>query len=396
MRFVFCAVRFIDFRYCRFERNLEIGARHSHSFCGGKCTLCNTYIDNDNTQHIDNGNNVCTVCLKYIGTKDLSVGSNSIDANDVSYYNSKLKVIRFVAAISGTYTIGSDMVYENYEYWYIFDDLANFSAVAVNTSDDEDVSVAFTAGEAYYFVFQSGSSKTDFTLTITAPAHTHVFTEVAYKAASCTQAGNEVYKYCTVCKKYFAATADTNEAFKITKLEHSYTGALKSNGDTKDGTHSSKCIKGCNGYSNETPHVWDNGKVTTPATHLKEGVKTFTCVCGATYTEPVAKTAEHSYVDNVVAPSCTEKGYTEHACACGDKFVDSYVDANGHNYENGTCTECGDVDPDYNNGDDNDNSDCDCICHNSNKFVQFIYKIVRWFRKLFNIRKTCDCGVVHY
>lgn len=362
MRFVFCAVRFIDFRYCRFERNLEIGARHSHSFCGGKCTLCNTYIDNDNTQHIDNGNNVCTVCLKYIGTKDLSVGSNSIDANDVSYYNSKLKVIRFVAAISGTYTIGSDMVYENYEYWYIFDDLANFSAVAVNTSDDEDVSVAFTAGEAYYFVFQSGSSKTDFTLTITAPAHTHVFTEVAYKAASCTQAGNEVYKYCTVCKKYFAATADTNA-----------TGGA----DTKDGTHSSKCIKGCNGYGNETPHVWDNGKVTTSATHLKEGVKTFTCVCGATYTEPVAKTAEHSYVDNVVAPSCTEKGYTEHACACGDKFVDSYVDANGHNYENGTCTECGDVDPDYNNGDDNDNSDCDCICHNSNKFVQFIYKIVR-------------------
>lgn len=109
--------------------------------------------------------------------KDLVIGSNSIDANDVSYYNSKLKVIRFVASMNGTYTIGSDMVYSNGEMWTIFDDLANLSPMVMSNSDDKDVSVTFKAGKAYYFAFllQSEGGKTDFTLTITAPAHTHAF-----------------------------------------------------------------------------------------------------------------------------------------------------------------------------------------------------------------------------
>ena len=38
----------------------------------------------------------------------------------------------------------------------------------------------------------------------------------------------------------------------------------------------------------------------------------------------------HSYTENVTAPTCTEKGYTTHTCACGDSFVDSYVSAKGH------------------------------------------------------------------
>lgn len=118
----------------------------------------------------------------------------------------------------------------------------------------------------------------------------------------------------------------------------------------------------------------------------------------------------HSYSDTVVAPTCTSQGYTEHQCStctsdgtktalcdnnCGySDTVTVEGSALGHNFENGTCTECGEDDPDYDSGEHN--SDCDCICHKTNRFVQFIYKIVRWFWKLFNIRKTCDCGVVHY
>lgn len=41
---------------------------------------------------------------------------------------------------------------------------------------------------------------------------------------------------------------------------------------------------------------------------------------------------EHSYSATVTAPTCTENGYTTHKCSCGDKYVDSYVDATGHNY----------------------------------------------------------------
>ena len=68
---------------------------------------------------------------------------------------------------------------------------------------------------------------------------------------------------------------------------------------------------------------------------------------------------EHSYDAVVTAPTCTEKGYTTHTCACGDSYVDTYTDALGHAWDNGkvtkeptetetgvktfTCTRCGET-----------------------------------------------------
>ena len=67
----------------------------------------------------------------------------------------------------------------------------------------------------------------------------------------------------------------------------------------------------------------------------------------------------HSYKDVVTAPTCTEKGYTTHTCACGKSYVDTYTDALGHAWDNGkvtkeptetetgvktfTCTRCGET-----------------------------------------------------
>ena len=68
---------------------------------------------------------------------------------------------------------------------------------------------------------------------------------------------------------------------------------------------------------------------------------------------------KHSYKAVVTAPTCTEKGYTTHTCSCGDSYVDTYVDALGHAWDNGkvtkeptetetgvktfTCTRCGET-----------------------------------------------------
>ena len=68
---------------------------------------------------------------------------------------------------------------------------------------------------------------------------------------------------------------------------------------------------------------------------------------------------EHSYTAVVTPPTCTEKGYTTHTCACGESYVDTYVDALGHSWDNGkvtkeptetetgvktfTCTRCGET-----------------------------------------------------
>ena len=68
---------------------------------------------------------------------------------------------------------------------------------------------------------------------------------------------------------------------------------------------------------------------------------------------------EHSYKAVVTDPTCTAKGYTTHTCTCGDSYVDTYVDALGHAWDNGkvtkpatetetgtktfTCTRCGET-----------------------------------------------------
>lgn len=137
-----------------------------------------------------------------------------------------------------------------------------------------------------------------------------------------------------------------------------------------------------------TGHAYDNGVVTTPATCDEDGVMTFTCAnCGDTYTE-VIPAIGHNYVETVVKvatcvengknkftcsncgdsyevatkgehqlyeanvtvkPTCTEEGKTGKMCAICKQFVGAVdtVPALGHNYNNGTCSNCGDKDPDY-------------------------------------------------
>ena len=41
---------------------------------------------------------------------------------------------------------------------------------------------------------------------------------------------------------------------------------------------------------------------------------------------------KHEYQEEVVAPTCTERGYTEHVCSCGNSYKDSYTNALGHSY----------------------------------------------------------------
>ena len=38
----------------------------------------------------------------------------------------------------------------------------------------------------------------------------------------------------------------------------------------------------------------------------------------------------HVYTVTKVAPTCTEKGYIEYLCSCGDRFINSYIDELGH------------------------------------------------------------------
>lgn len=95
--------------------------------------------------------------------------------------------------------------------------------------------------------------------------------------------------------------------------------------------------------------------VTKEPTCTEEGLATYTCDCGATYTEAIPRT-EHLYEAQVTEPTCEEMGYTTHTCKiCGHSYVSDFRNPKGHHdeaqvteptcvtmgYTTYTCTDCG-------------------------------------------------------
>ena len=86
---------------------------------------------------------------------------------------------------------------------------------------------------------------------------------------------------------------------------------------------------------NVTTHAWDAGKVTTPATCEKKGVKTYTCTkCGATQTEEIAATGhQNTEIRNAKEAECETAGYTgdTYCTDCNKKLKDGKeIEATGH------------------------------------------------------------------
>ena len=102
------------------------------------------------------------------------------------------------------------------------------------------------------------------------------------------------------------------------------------------------------GKSKVLTFSYDDGVVTTNPTCTAEGVKTFTCTCGDSYTEAVAATGHDEVLDPAVTPTCTEPGKTagSHCSKCNTVFTaQETVPASGHTYNavvtDPTCTTAG-------------------------------------------------------
>ncbi len=89
--------------------------------------------------------------------------------------------------------------------------------------------------------------------------------------------------------------------------------------------------------------------VTTPSSCVDYGVGTFTYMIGefALQIECWLPLVEHTYESTVIAPSCTEIGYTYNVCTvCGDSSTNALTDPLGHSYKEGVCTRCGHIEDD--------------------------------------------------
>ncbi len=86
---------------------------------------------------------------------------------------------------------------------------------------------------------------------------------------------------------------------------------------TTEHKYTNGCLKGCDNCD------WQ------PQKHIYDNACDAVCnICDE------RRNTRHDYKIVVTKPTCTEQGYTTHTCdMCGDNYVDDYVDANGHTYD---------------------------------------------------------------
>ena len=190
---------------------------------------------------------------------------------------------------------------------------------------------------------------------------THSTTETRNaKSATCSATGYTGDTYCKTCG------AKTKTGSTISKKAHSYTSTI-----------------------------------TTQPTCTKEGVKTYKCSCGASYTEAIAKKSHSIVTIPAVSATCTKTGLTEgkKCSVCGTVTVTQQTVAKiacADNNGDGKCDNCG-----ANLGtntpttpDEPENKPCSCNCHKGG-ISGFFFKIINFFQKLFGMNKVCACGVKH-
>lgn len=173
--------------------------------------------------------------------------------------------------------------------------------------------------------------------TVPEPTHTHEYTSVVTNP-TCTKDGYTTH----TCKGCANSYVDT--VVKATGHNFGEWKTTKEPTTTSTGTAERICSK-CSyketktlGKLEESHKHNYTSKITKAATCASEGVKTYSCSCGDSYSEAIPETA-HTYKDTVVKPTCTNGGYTTHTCTvCGYSISDTQTPKNGHSWTPATCT----------------------------------------------------------
>lgn len=139
-------------------------------------------------------------------------------------------------------------------------------------------------------------------------------------------------------------------------------------------------------------HEWGEWTVDVEPTCQHAGQEKSVCIyCGNEKTRAIPKVDHTIVVIPAVKATCETDGSTEgrYCSECGTVFKEvQAVPATGHgDYDgDGFCDACGKA----------NEGPCDCICHKNFFLMKIIYKILRFFWKLFKIGHTCACGATHY
>ena len=145
----------------------------------------------------------------------------------------------------------------------------------------------------------------------------HTLTKKEAQAPTCTEPGNIAYWICSVCNKLFRDEAGTQ---------------VITEGETVDPATD---------HDWKITYTWSEDNTTCTAKRV--------CKNDASHTETATATVTS---EPTKAPTCTEMGETTYTATFSETWAETQITtkdipATGHHYVNGTCTECGQRDPDY-------------------------------------------------
>lgn len=145
------------------------------------------------------------------------------------------------------------------------------------------------------------------------------------KQPSCKEEGVKTFE-CTAC--------DATKTESVAKTDKHTLGTATKIDDSKHKQTCSVCQKEVT-----SNHTWDKGKVTVKPTCKDEGEKTITCSgCGATKTETVKKTTEHTYK---TATKVDDKKHKQTCTVCNKTETVAHTWDKGKVTKEATCKEEG-------------------------------------------------------
>lgn len=157
-------------------------------------------------------------------------------------------------------------------------------------------------------------------------AHTHNYTATVTKQPTCTAEGVKTFR-CSCGDSYTEAISAAGHVFGAYVYNNDATEAA-------DGTETAVCTI-CGAKDTRTAagtkiaHVHNyTAAVTKAATCAEEGVTTYTCSCGHSYTEPIAKTA-HSFGDYIYNDDATTEADGTKTATCSVCGATDTVTAEG-------------------------------------------------------------------
>ncbi|MBE6928576.1 MAG: DUF4886 domain-containing protein, partial [Ruminococcaceae bacterium] len=148
-------------------------------------------------------------------------------------------------------------------------------------------------------------------------------------APTCTETGLTEGSHCSVCDEIFVAQQTVDALGHSTVIDKAVAPTCTETGLT-EGEHCETC--GEVFIAQETipanGHSYDDGVVTTQPTCYSEGIKTFTCSCGDTYTQSVGIVSHNTEYFARVEPTCTESGSKAYyKCTyCSTQFIDANLE----------------------------------------------------------------------